>query len=357
MESGRSQVKHILFISANRIGDAVLTTGVLSYLVETYPEARFTIACGPLAVSLFRGVPRLDRIIVLKKQSWKRHWWKFWWSTVGTRWDLVVDIRNSAFSRLLLRKRLACRTHKGQRHTVLANAAVLGLSPPPAPSVFLDPASVQEAERLLGDQADRPILAVGPAANWPAKQWPAERFGDVIRRVTAPDGVLPDAAVMIAAAPNEREQIQPLVSSLPPERTIDTIGADLLTVAACLARSSLYIGNDSGLMHLACAVRTPTIGLFGPSDERLYGPWGPKTLAVRTPETVTELRSRIGPTTPNLMESLAVTTVLDGIEKMSNDGMIDPGRAEALSARSANDLDLSMMERGKVTAAGSGAAD
>ena len=60
---------HILFVSATRIGDAVLSTGLLSYLVERYPDARFTIAAGPVAAPLFEAVPRLERIIVIDKMD------------------------------------------------------------------------------------------------------------------------------------------------------------------------------------------------------------------------------------------------------------------------------------------------
>ena len=58
---------------------------------------------------------------------------------------------------------------------------------------------------------------------------------------------------------------------------------DLLTAYALLKRARLFIGNDSGLMHLAAAAGAPTLGLFGPSDERLYAPWGPKARVLRGP--------------------------------------------------------------------------
>lgn len=80
----------ILFISSNRIGDAVLTMGVLMRLQDTYPEARFTIACGPVTQGSFRAVPRVDRMINLKKQKRHGHWIDLWKSfRIGTRWDIV----------------------------------------------------------------------------------------------------------------------------------------------------------------------------------------------------------------------------------------------------------------------------
>ena len=65
---------HILFVTATRIGDAVLSTGLLSYLVERYPGARLTIAAGPAAAPLFEAVPGLERIIVVQKRRWSLHW-------------------------------------------------------------------------------------------------------------------------------------------------------------------------------------------------------------------------------------------------------------------------------------------
>ena len=75
----------------------------------------------------------------------------------------------------------------------------------------------------------------------------------------------------------------PLLAAIPADRRVDLIGRfDLAGVAACLARAALYVGNDSGLMHMAAAMGTPTLGLFGPSHATLYGPWGPLTAFVRT---------------------------------------------------------------------------
>ncbi|HEX3995531.1 MAG TPA: glycosyltransferase family 9 protein, partial [Acetobacteraceae bacterium] len=64
----------ILFVTANRLGDAVLSTGLLDHLIRTWPTARFTVACGPVAEGVFQRMPGLERIIVIEKQSFGRHW-------------------------------------------------------------------------------------------------------------------------------------------------------------------------------------------------------------------------------------------------------------------------------------------
>lgn len=97
---------------------------------------------------------------------------------------------------------------------------------------------------------------------------------------------------------------------------IDGFGADIPTTAAMLERASLFVGNDSAMMHLSAAVGTPTVGLFGPTRDEHYGPWGPNGLTVRTPETVETLLASRRPGEPDrtLMASLAVETILEAIE-------------------------------------------
>jgi lipopolysaccharide export system permease protein len=298
----------ILFITANRIGDAILSTGLLRHLTAQYPEARLTIACGPLAVELFRAVPGLERIIPLRKQSYNRHWLGLWRQCISTRWDLVVDLRNSAVSRLLLAKARAYRpTRRVGQHAVEDNASALQLSPPPAPKIWLDDQARQAAEQLIGGTEN--LIAFGPTANWPPKQWPMENFIALGKRLTAADGPMPQARILAAAAPHEAEQLQPLLQAFPSGQIIPVITPDLLTVAAALSKAKLFIGNDSGLMHLAAAMAIPTLGLFGPGYEQIYGPNGAHGKVVRTPESTADLLARLphpGAHAPNLMASLSV---------------------------------------------------
>ena len=86
----------ILFVTSTRIGDAVLSTGLLDHLLRAYPEARFTIACGPVAEGVFARMPRREETIVLAKRSLSLHWLELWRRVAGRRWDLVVDLRGSA---------------------------------------------------------------------------------------------------------------------------------------------------------------------------------------------------------------------------------------------------------------------
>lgn len=301
----------ILFVTSTRIGDAVLSSGILAHLVESRPDARFTIACGPVAASLFAGVPRLDRTIVLTKGPWIAHWRKLWLETVGTRWDTVVDLRRSALAWMLLAKnRFRLGPERGA-HRVVANGAALGLDPPPAPRLWTLPEHDVAADRLI--PPGPPVLAIGPTANWAGKTWPVERFIELTRRLTAPGAPFEGARVAAFAAPSEAAGAEALVRALPQGLGLAvTAERDLLTVYAALGRCAAYVGNDSGLMHLAAAAGLPTLGLFGPSREELYGPWGPHAAAVRTPEPADALVSTPGfdhRTTGTLMGGLTTEAV------------------------------------------------
>src|SRR5919198_6009431 len=92
---------HILFVTATRIGDAVLSTGLLAHLIERYPGTRLTIAAGPAAAPLFEAVPGLERLLVIEKRRWSLHWLSLYARAVRRRWNLIVDLRGSALAWLL----------------------------------------------------------------------------------------------------------------------------------------------------------------------------------------------------------------------------------------------------------------
>lgn len=273
----------ILFITSTRIGDAVLSSGLLDHLIGTHPDARVTVACGPLAAPLFASVPQVERVIVMAKTRRGGHWIDLWRRTVGTRWDLVVDLRGSGTSWFLLAgKRVVKRrglTPATPRHKVEEAGDLLGLSPAPAPRLWLSDSARDKAARLL---PDGPILALAPAASAPFKEWPRERFAALAHRLTGEGGVLEGARITVFGGPGDEAAAREAVAGIDPARLTDLTGA--LTIdeaAACLVRATVFIGNDSGLMHLAAAAGVPTLGLFGPTDERLYGPWGARARAIR----------------------------------------------------------------------------
>lgn len=266
----------ILFVTSNRLGDAVLSTGLLDHLIRTHPAARITVVCGPVAEGVFARMPNRERTIVLRKQSWGRHWPPLWVDVALHVWDLVVDIRGSALSWLVpTRRRAVFRRVAGPKIAQLG--AMLGLSPPPVPVAWTDEVDQRQATDLL--PGARPIIALAPTANWSPKVWPADRFARAFQTLAA--SLVPDAVAVVLGGPgpDERAMAAPVVAALP--GAIDLVGSVSLPVAAAvLQRAALFIGNDSGLMHLAAAAGAPTVGLFGPTDAATYGPVGRCAVAV-----------------------------------------------------------------------------
>ncbi|HXV00623.1 MAG TPA: glycosyltransferase family 9 protein [Caulobacteraceae bacterium] len=281
----------ILFIAPSRIGDAVLASGLVKVLVDKAPGARFTFVGSALTAPLFSQTPGLDRVIVVEKQPLAAHWISLWNEVRGVAWGLVVDLRGSALSGLLMRKRRAVhRPSATPEHKVIEAARLLKMeADPPAPFLFTNADTEARAEEITAGEG--PILAMAPVANWVGKAWRAERFAAAARKLTAPDGPMPDGRVMVLGAWRDRDVTDTVKAAVPSERQIDLVGIDdLLVCYAALKRARLFIGNDSGLMHLASAAGAATLGLFGPSDERLYGPWGARSRSVRGPRGFEEFR-------------------------------------------------------------------
>jgi len=316
-------MERILFVTSTRIGDAVLSSGLLAHLIATRPEARFTVAVGPLAAPLFRAAPRVDEIIVMAKRKSGGHWLDLWRRTVGRSWDTVVDLRGSRTSWFLLAKsRCIAGRPRTDAHKVVEASAILKLDPPADPTVWLDAAAQAEADAHVGPAGDgAPFLALSPAASAPFKEWPPERFAELARALTASDGPLPGARVVLFGGPGDEATARAVISGLGGVETLDLTGRlDLVAAAAILPRARLFVGNDSGLMHLAVAAGAPTLGLFGPTDERVYGPWGAHGHSVRAGEGIrAKKRDRLKAAKTTLMGDLAVDAVVAAAERVVAD--------------------------------------
>ena len=307
----------LLFITANRIGDAVLSSGVLAQLMESNPGQPITVACGPVTAPLFADLPGLAYLHPLVRRGRVGHWWDLWQAMRGRRWRVVADLRGSLIGWTLLSdQRLMFRPAKRREHRVEELGRQLGLATLPQPTLWMSDQRRRQARALIA----RPTLAVGPTANWGAKQWPAERFAQAVARLTAPDGILPGAQVAVFGAGAERAMADPVLRAIPAERRLDCLGmGHLLDAAAALSHCSFYLGNDSGLMHLAAAAGVPTLGLFGPSPEWRYRPWGPDSAVVRTPQSYEDLVKAPGfdhRRQASLMTGLSVDAVVEAAEAL-----------------------------------------
>ena len=269
----------ILYIAEADPEDAVLSCGVLAYLVEAMPAASFTVVGSPASAPLFADTPRLDRLIVLEREG-RLEWLALWNQVRAVKWGLVVDMRGSALSGKLKRQKRAVRGEgEAGLHAVTLAARVLQLDDAPAPRLFLS----------LIPAGDGPILAVAPGADWMGKQWPPERFAKVAAALLAETGPMAGGRLMIVGDDGDRDAAHTVRFAVKRERVLELQGRlTPLQTAAALRRATLYLGGDSLWTHLAGAAGAPVVAAFGPTDEAARGPWG--GIAVRGPRTVDEFR-------------------------------------------------------------------
>ncbi len=312
----------ILFITSTRIGDAVLSTCVLRPLELLYPQARFTVVCGALSAPLFEDFKNVDQLIALKSKKYGKHWVETWLKTIGTSWNLVIDLRGSALSFLIrTKKRLIWRSKKTQKHRVEQLGDLLregGFEiPHPMPHLWLSKERLEKRKGVIPHE--RTVIAVSPLANWPGKEWPHAQMVQLLQMSRAENGPFPGAHFAFFAAPNEQERLKDFKNHFDPSILV-TVGnyPHLLDVAALMTRCRFFIGNDSGLMHMAAALGLPTLGLFGPSYDLFYHPWGENTSFIRTPEPPQELIDRADAGHEELlMQNLTVQDVYRCVKELA----------------------------------------
>ena len=273
--------KKVLFVTSNRIGDCVISSGVIREIARQVPGAEITVACGRPPAPFFRSAPGVERVIVLDKKKAAGHWLDLWTQVAGARWALVIDIRGSALAWLLRADRRIVYSRRWETGLpkVEMVTRLMGADQPLEPEIFLDDRARAEAAAVIDPALQTrpgPILALAPIAHQPGKSWPADRWGELVGRLMA-EPRFAGWRFMPVGGPGDHPPAAPALA-VAGERAIDFVGkGDILASAAAIDRATLFVGNDSGLMHVAAALGKPTLGLFGPTEWWLYGPRGPRT--------------------------------------------------------------------------------
>lgn len=263
-----------LLITLSNIGDAVMTTAVLEALHACAPDALIDVVGDRRSSVLFAACPYVDRVLHKDKRGLLRGLPQLVAELRRTRYDLVVDLRTGFLPLLLRARRRAWRRRRARGpHAVQQHlSAVTHLCPAASaamPRLWPRAADVERAHAALGPWRGRRLLALGPGANWALKIWPTSGFLELVAGVRAEF----DAVVLLG---NDSDRIPARViaagASLP---CVDLAGhTGLLEAAAVLACCRAFVGNDSGLGHMAAAMGVPTLTLFGPGDPARYHPWG-----------------------------------------------------------------------------------
>ena len=273
-----------LLISLSNVGDAAMTTPVLQALHAYDPAAVIDIVGDRRSSEIFTGCPFLGRIMHKEKRRALRGLVNLLGDLRRVHYDIVVDLRTD-FLPLLVRARRrfyrwrgrALGSHAVQEHLGVISALPLDLQNF-ATQLWLGPSQREFGQKTLGRFAGRRLLALGPGANWPPKVWPARQFIALIELMHDEF----DAVVLLG---NAADQVHAGViaagSKLP---CLDLTGkTGLLEAAAVLSNAHIFVGNDSGLGHLAAAVQTPTLTLFGVGDPDRYHPWGARAAWLTEP--------------------------------------------------------------------------
>tara|TARA_Y100000994_G_scaffold181580_1_gene150399 strand:- start:105 stop:1067 length:963 start_codon:yes stop_codon:yes gene_type:complete len=312
-------MKRILIISSNRLGDSILSSGIINFLKKNNPNARLTYVCGPIPGSLFRFSMEIDNLIITKKKSFSFHWIKVWFQTFYNFWDLVIDLRGTGLSFFVLtKKRVIFRSKEQNIHAVEQISKIIGNEKLP-PKINIEKkllTKISYLNLLIKKKRSNKLIIIAPTANWIGKVWPIERYSKLIMKLKNNKYLI--NPLFIIVAPIEESKFAKKLLKLKNVKILNLIGkTNLGEIFLIMKECSLFIGNDSGLMHLAAASGIPTVGLFGPSNSKKYRPWGKKSSVILSKKTPDELMGYEGFDSKkcgSLMKDLSVQKVVKELE-------------------------------------------
>ncbi len=299
------EYKRILIARTDRVGDVLLSTPVIKALRDEFPCAYIAMIVSPYAKEIVEGNPYLDEVIIYDKdgkhKSWRRTV-KFASRLKKKRFDLAVILhptnrvhliaflagirRRLGYNRklgFLLTDRLKHTKQLGEKHELEYNLDLLKHIGIRAEDKALFMPVNPEAEVWVKDlfkqqglkEADK-LLAIHPAASCPSKIWPNERFAEAADRLIEKYGF----KVLVVAGPKDTLLAQSVIKNMR-YPAIDLSGKTSVSqLASVIRRCRLFISNDSGPVHIASAVGTPVVSIFGRAQKGLspkrWGPLGKK---------------------------------------------------------------------------------
>ena len=302
----------ILVVNPYGIGDALCTIPLLKALREAFPKGTLGLVCNRRVESVARMFPGVSRVLVFEKDDLRQAWAisKLRWlramrdlrrTLQADRWDAVIDLSLNwqigatlAFAGIRTRygfdyrgrgkflTRTVPLSGFSERHVSRYYLDVLSLLNIPTPRqveirLQLPPDVLREAEQWLiargADPTRRWIALVpGGGASWgpqaAAKQWPARHFAALANQFALD----PHSQILLLGDATDAAVCQAVATACARPATLLPPMPSTLDLAAALAHCDAVIGNDSGALHLAVAVGTPSVTIFGPANPMVYGP-------------------------------------------------------------------------------------
>jgi heptosyltransferase II len=308
----------ILIIRLRLVGDVVFTTPAIRALRRHFPDARITYLVERDAAPIVLGNPHLDEVMVIERtRGWRRlrDDLRLARTLRGRRYDLVIDFhggpRSSWLTRVTGAPRRVGYTIAGRgwmytdrvprprelrpRHSVLNQSDLLAplgippLDPVTDPAEMTEPADARpRVERLLAaagvsDAAELIVMHV--SAGNPFRRWPAQAFTELAAALARSS---PRRRILITSGPSDAGAVAQVAQAARAALGAEAAGRIVLTeelglgdLRCVVARAALYIGGDSGPLHLAATTRTPIVGIYGPTLRVRSEPW-------RDPVLITE---------------------------------------------------------------------
>ena len=290
------KVERVLVVRLRSIGDTVLTTPSLFALKRFLPHASVDILLEDWVAPVLDGFPHVDNVITLERKSTSARA-RVARELRANNYDVVYNLHGGTTATLLTRATGArhrvgyeayqyARLHnhlspsssslwgRDKTHSVEQQLALVGWTgvpvsdrPPTKLAVTPDAAANIAARLEVAGLIDAPFAVIHPAAAFATKQWAADKFGLVAEDVRSRG-----LAVVAITTPNEKTIIEEMNknTTTPVDAFTDL---SLQEVTALMARARLFIGNDSGIAHIAAAVETPSVVIFGSSNTAHWRPW------------------------------------------------------------------------------------
>jgi lipopolysaccharide heptosyltransferase II len=331
----KMEIHKVLFFKPGAIGDLLHTLPALKALRKKFPSAHVTIVVSPGLESLIQGTPVADRVLAFDKSRLNKRLKNVIDFGMQLRYecfDLFIDLQPSVRSFLLrrisgARQVLVYRKHKwsggGDRRIHAAENFVETLLPLGIDSSVdsielpISAEAIQHIERFLDEQridVKKPVIALNCSvgAARPARNWFPDRFAALADRLIEELG----AQVIFVGGHEDRDLVQSVMRSMK-NRAVSAAGdLSISDSAALLARCVCLVSADTGPLHLATAVQTPVVGLFGSTDPQRTGPIGKRHQVIRTRLACVPCEEKRCPlNTRACMDSITVDEVFKAVKR------------------------------------------
>lgn len=258
-----------------------MTTPVLQVLHEHFPDAWIDIVADRRSAEIFEHCPYRGTVFFKHKKELFRGSWSLLVKLRKSYYDLIVDLRTDGLAYLLRGGKRLTRWHikNAGLHSVEQHMNVIKAVCVPAQiplcHIWLSEHERYFADHVLDAYRNMRLLGIGPGANSGKKIWPAERFVSLINLLSNRFD-----AVILFGGKRDRNQAGYIDTHIRMPCINLCEKTSLLEAAAVMNHIGLYIGNDSGLGHMAAAMGTPTMTIFGPGEPERYRPWGKGSMVV-----------------------------------------------------------------------------